>query len=87
MAVEVGEDLVEVDVDLARAPERRLGNRGVGATAERTLSSVVGGESSTTTGFSRSVFASSRIFATSASRAASSISASIVSSPAKASLQ
>ena len=51
------------------------------------LESVTGGESSTTTGFSRSCLASARIRSTSAARAGSSTSASIVSSPWKASLQ
>ena len=87
VAVEVREDLGEVDVDVADAVGGDSGTGVVVLTAERTESSVVGGESSTTTGFSRSAFASSRIFATIAARASSSISASTVSSPTKASLQ
>ena len=67
VAVEVGVDVVEVDRHLPRAPEGRLGDRARRcARRERTESSVTGGPSSTTTGFSRSVRASSRIFATSA---------------------
>ena len=58
VAVEVGEDVVEVDVDLPRAPEGRLGIGSSVRAAERTLSSVTGGPSSITTGFSRSCLAS-----------------------------
>jgi hypothetical protein len=31
VAVEMGEDVVEIDLDLSRPPERRLRDRGVGA--------------------------------------------------------
>ena len=65
VAVEVRVDLVQVDLDLAHAPERRLGHRGVRAAAERTESSVVGGGVHPT-GLVAELSASSRICATNA---------------------
>ncbi len=88
VAVEVGEDVVEVDLDLAHAPGRAAPGsaRQSGRQSER-CRRWSGGASSTTTGLSRSSLASERIRSTSEARASSSISSSIVSSPAKASLQ